>query len=85
MNNMREELKNSIEKALEHAVLQEAVNRLTEKQAKYAEMLCENIEMKDDKGQRWKFYYKTPEESKKILKEMLGARKEREYHGTGQY
>ena len=41
--------------------------------------------MKHDQDQRWKFYYKTPEENQNIHKELLVARKETEYHGTSQH
>ena len=82
---MREELKNRIEKALNHAVLQSAVDKLSEKQAGFSEMLCENIERKGDKSREKLFYYRTAEESERILKEMLGARKDKEYHGTARY
>lgn len=68
---MNTELKERIEKALNHPVMIEAVNNLSPKQLKFADMLCENIERKDDKSRIYLFYYKTAEDSERILKEML--------------
>jgi len=79
MNNLKER----IEKALNHPVLQESVNSLTEKQKGFASMLCENIEI--GIGNKFKFYYRPADESADILKEMLGKRTIKEAHGTAQY
>ena len=82
---MNTELKNRIEKALNHSILQESVDNLTIKQQGFAKMLCENIERKEWNNRTSLFYYKTAEESEKILKEMLGKRIIKKPHGTAQY
>lgn len=80
---MNTELKNRIEKALNHSVLQESVDNLTVKQQGFAEMLCENIERGEEN--KFKFYYRPANESAEIIKEMLGKRNLSKPNGTAQY
>lgn len=80
---MNTKLKNRIEKALNHSVLQESVDNFTIKQQGFANMLCENIERGIEN--KFKFYYRPADESAEILKEMLGKRIIKQPHGTAQY